>query len=93
MKTFISFIVISVWLILLFCTSLCFAETIIIPPEDMKDSTIAHLQSQLTDQNIIIKNWLPRLLQKTGCKVDQNQLICPDPPKEEVKKDVNKAKD
>ncbi len=68
-----------------------YAETITIPPEDMKDSTIAHLQSQLTDQNIIIKNWMPKLLQKTGCKPnDKNELICPDPVKEEVKKDEKK---
>ena len=88
MKIVQDLIIIFVMLLATFCIVFyCHAETITIPPEDMKDSTIAHLQSQLTDQNIIIKNWLPKLLQKTGCKPnDKNELVCPDEKKDEPKK-------
>jgi len=80
MKTFIAFILISVWLIWLF-SGLCFAETITIPPEDMKDITIANLQTQVTSQNVVIK----MLLKKSGCKIEADKLVCPDE-KEDAKK-------
>ena len=69
-------------LFLLLIPSLCFAEILTIPPEDVKDITITNLQAQVTSQNVVIK----MLLKKTGCTINQDKLICPDIiEKEEIK--------
>jgi len=73
-------------LLLILFPTLCFAETITIPPEDMKDITIANLQTQVTSQNVVIK----MLLKKTGCTIEQDKLICPDTPKDEKEDEPKK---
>jgi len=77
-------------LFLILIPSLCFAETIGISQESQKDLTIAQQNLQIISCNVIQKEWLPELLKKTGCTIQQDKLICPDPPKEEVKKDAKK---
>lgn len=79
MKKILALSLTAIWL---FC-GLCHAETLTIPPEDIKDITIANLQNQVTSQNVVIK----LLLQKTGCKItQQGQIDCPDEKKDEPKK-------
>ena len=65
-------------LFLILFPTLGFAETIGISQESQKDLTIAQQNLQIISCNVIQKEWLPKLLERSGCKIEQDKLICPD---------------